>query len=91
MFRVGKSLFGADEFGGVSFVGRKPYFEVKRANEYMLQALDLNINYTDNILMFLDRVKFIFEQKNTVLSGLKANVKIKNKRIVFSSLPAQEK
>jgi hypothetical protein len=90
MFRVGKSLFGADEFRGLTYVGRKPYFEIKMANEYMLQALDLNINYTDNILLFLDRVKLIFDQKNMVLSGLNANVKINNKPMMFSSLPTNE-
>ncbi len=89
MFRVGKSLFGTDEFRGLSYVGRKPYFEITMTNDYMLQALDLNINYTDNILFFLDRVKFIFEQKNLVLAGLNANVKIKNKRMFFTSMPAQ--
>ena len=84
-------MFGADEVGGVSFVGRKTFFETKTASEYMVQALDLTIQYTDNIISFLNRVKVCFDQKNTVMSGIKANVKIKNKRIMFSSLPVQEK
>jgi hypothetical protein len=90
MFRVGKSVFGTDDFRGLAFVGRKPYFDAKASCDGLIDALSYTIQYTDNVISFMNRVKIIFEQKNTVLSGINANVKINNKRMVFSSKPKQD-
>jgi hypothetical protein len=90
MFRVGKSVFGTDDFRGLAFVGRKPYFDAKASCDGLIDTLTYTIQYTDNILSFMNRVKVIFEQKNMVLSGLSANIAINNKRMFFSSRPKQE-
>lgn len=87
MFRTGKSVFGSDDLRGLTFVGKKPYFDAKPSCDGLFDTLNYTIQYTDNILSFLNRVKVIFEQKNMVLTGLSANVKIRNKAITFSSLP----
>jgi hypothetical protein len=85
MFRAAKSIFGIDESRGFTFFGRKSYFDIKPVYDGLLDALANTMQLSDNIISFMNRVKVIFEQKNTVLSGISANLKINNKRIVFSS------